>query len=172
MFFAGIVFSHYINLQALRQTTTTASHYVLLWRCLHFKKVKIQGFLTFLFSIFFLFKGKNPPQTHNKPNNIFTTEKSPQIHLHCGRFSPHLHQWPMNGQGWREDIDGWMGGKVGSHNTLLLPTLMVLGGRWGQTQAPKHPTHRPTAKPAATSLPSTVSLAPALQSNVKAEIAT
>lgn len=78
----------------------------------------------------------------------------------------------MNGQGWREDIDGWMGGKVGSHNTLLLPALMVLGGRWGQTQAPKNPTHRPMAKLAASSLPSTVSLAPALQSNVKAEIAT
>lgn len=85
--------SHYINLQALRQTTTTtASHYVLLWRCLHFKKVKIQGFLTFLFSILILFKEnkKNPntPQTHNKPNNIFTTEKSPQIHLHWGRLVP------------------------------------------------------------------------------------
>lgn len=81
--------SHYINLQALRQTTTTtASHYVLLWRCLHFKKVKIQGFLTFLFSILIPFKEKNPPQTHKQPNNIFTTEKSLQIHLCWGRLVP------------------------------------------------------------------------------------
>ena len=84
--------SHYINLQALRQTTTTASHYVLLWRYLHFKKVKIQGFLTFLFSILIPFKEKSPPQTHNKPSNISNTEKSVQTHVHWGRFSPHLHQ--------------------------------------------------------------------------------
>lgn len=70
--------SHYINLQALRQTTTTASHYVLLWRCLHLKKIKIQGLLTFLFSILIPFKEK---KAHNKPNSIFTTDKPLRVHL-------------------------------------------------------------------------------------------
>lgn len=68
--------SHYINLQALRQTTTTVSHYVLLWRCLHFKKVKIQGFLTFLFSILIPFKEK----AYHKPTTnqaIYSPQKSP-----------------------------------------------------------------------------------------------
>lgn len=86
----------------------------------------------------------------------------------------------MNGQGWDGEriwMDGWMGGHGGSGLPLgmgagSLPTPTVLRGRWGWMQAPKNPTHCPTAKPGATSLPSTVPPAPALQSNIKAEIAT
>lgn len=108
--------SHYINLQALKQTSaTTTSHYVLLWRRLHFKTVKIQGFLTFVFSILIPFKEKKPPQTYNKPNNTFTAEKSLQIYLHWARFSLHLHQWPMNGQGWAGESMGMEGGREGGN---------------------------------------------------------
>lgn len=117
--------SHYINLQALRQTTTTASHYVLLWRCLHLKKIKIQGLLTFLFSILIPFKEKKP--TTNQ--TVYSPLTSPFVFICAGQihssFTPVTHEQPR--VGWREDT--WMDrGKLRSWTITGKATVSPIDG--------------------------------------------
>lgn len=162
--------SHYINLQALRQTTTTASHYVLLWRCLHLEKIKIQGFSTFLFSILIPFKEK---KSHNKPNSIFTIQKSPHVHLHWTDSLLIYTSDPWTVRGGMERGYGWMESRTQRSQTTIgtgadSPPWWCWEGDEGRHVLQKT-THCLMAKPRGTSLPSTV---PHPQSNIKPEIAT
>lgn len=147
--------SHYINLQALRQTTTTASHYVLLWRCLHLKKIKIQGLLTFLFSILIPFKEKKNPTTNQ---TVYSPLKRPFMFICAGQihssFTPVTQE--QQRMGWREDM--WMDkGKLRSWTITRKATVSQLMG-WKREMDSNKTAHCQMAKSGRTSFPSTVLL--------------